>query len=353
MPNSRCPARVRVGKDPGLGGWIFLPLLEILWYSTRMKYRLACFLIALGFTGWFARHAQADTYELNDKTTLSGQPLAPDKRGILIKGDDGQISERVPWTNFTQTALKKISELPAAKALIEPYLEPDDPEPSKRAAAEITIKPVPRLARPDPKAGLGAVFSCSLSVILFLILYAANIYAGYEVSIFRNYPVGLVCGVAAVAPVIGPVLFLSLRTRIPPTGAELAEQQLAQEELVHAAEAAAEAVSAPAHGQGAPAHAATAAPKRPPPTIYQRGQTTFNRRFFETKLSGFLRIVPSEAEKDMVIVIRSARGEHSGPRISKVLPNELCLQIAKGGASADVTIPYTEIQEVQIRHKEA
>ncbi len=335
---------------------IFLPLPEIIWYSSRMKYRLACFLIALGLLGWFSRHAQADTFELNDKSTLTGQPLAPDKRGVLIKGEEGQISERVPWTNFTQTALKKISELPAAKAFVEPYLEPDEPEPSKKAAAEITIKPVPRLARPDPQAGLGAVFSSSVGVLLFLLLYAANIYAGYEVSIFRNYPAGLVCGVAAVAPVIGPIVFLSLRTRIPPTGAEIAEQQLAQEaqeEIAHAAETAGEAVPAPVHERAGLAHAAAAAPKRPPPTVYQRGHTTFNRRFFETKLSGFLRVVPSEAEKDMVVVIRSVRGEHSGPRISKVLPNELCLQIAKGGASADVIIPYAEIQEVQIRHKEA
>jgi hypothetical protein len=70
-------------------------------------------------------------------------------------------------------------------------------------------------------------------------------------------------------------------------------------------------------------------------------------------LSGFLRVVPSEAEKDMVVHIRSTRGEHAGQRISRVMPNELSLQVHKGGASSEVTIPYAEIQEVQIRHKEA
>ena len=78
----------------------------------------------------------------------------------------------------------------------------------------------------------------------------------------------------------------------------------------------------------------------------------FNRRFFETKLAGFLRMVPGEAERDMVIHVKSARGEHVAQRLSKVLPNELCLQVMKAGASSEVAIPYSEIYEIQIRHKD-
>jgi len=325
-----------------------------------MNCRFASFLIVLGWVGCMAALvARADTFELNDKSTVSGQLLAPDGRGILIKGDDGKISERIPWTNFTQTALKKIFELPAAKPFVELYLEPDEPEPSQRAAAAITLKPVPRLPRPDPRARLGAVFSSPLSVTLFLILYLANVYAAYEISVFRNYPIALVCGLAAIAPVLGPIVFLSLPTRPVPTALEVARKQAAHEEaLVEAEEAASEPVApppsvsttAPASAQ---APAATSAPRLPPATIYQRGQTTFNRRFFETKLSGFLRIVPSEAEKDMVVQIRSARGLHAGQRITRVMPNELTLLVHKGPASSEVIIPYAEIQEVQIRHKDA
>src|SRR5260370_35531975 len=54
---------------------------------------------------------------------------------------------------------------------------------------------------------------------MLLILYLANIYAGYEISIFRNQPAALVAGVAAVAPVVGPIVFLCLPQRIP-KGAE-------------------------------------------------------------------------------------------------------------------------------------
>ena len=79
----------------------------------------------------------------------------------------------------------------------------------------------------------------------------------------------------------------------------------------------------------------------------------FNRRFFETKLAGFLRMVPSDAEKDLIVVIKSARGEFIGNRISKLLPNELVLQFLKSNASSDITVPFTEIQEVQVRHKDS
>src|SRR4029450_13135069 len=65
-------------------------------------------------------------------------------------------------------------------------------------------------------------------------------------------------------------------------------------------------------------------------TVFQRGQTTFNRRFFETKFAGFLRMVPGDAEGNKVIYVKSARGEHVGSRISRIQPNEICLQVIKG-----------------------
>jgi hypothetical protein len=275
---------------------------------------------------------------------------------MAVKKPDGSYSEKVGWTNFTQAALKKLAGVAKAQPFIEPFLEPDEPESSKKAAPEITLKPVPRLQRPNPRAGFGAIFSSPLSVILMLILYVANLYAGYEVSLFRNYPPGWVCGLAAIVPLFGPILFLCLPTRLQVHSQVEEPDPGAPEEAAPVWDASADPAHPSAEGaiSAAPAaSAATAAPRLPPPVVFQRGQTTFNRRFFETKLSGFLRIVPSEAEKDMVIRIRSARGEHTGNRISRIMPNELFLQVTKGGASADVVIPFTEIQEVQIRHKDA
>jgi hypothetical protein len=51
--------------------------------------------------------------------------------------------------------------------------------------------------------------------------------------------------------------------------------------------------------------------------------------------------------------IKSARGEHVGNRLTRILPNEVHLQIHKGEATADVIIPFTEIYEIQVRPKDA
>ena len=286
-------------------------------------------------------------------TTLEGDPIAFGGDGLAVKKADGSFSDKVAWTNFPQAALKKLASVPRAKRFVEPLIEPDEPESAKKTAPEITLKPVPRLARPAPHAGFGAIFSSSLTVTLFFFLYLANIYAGYEIALFRNYPPAWVCSLAAGVPVIGPIIFLCLPTRIKAAVEEVDQAALGAEEIAATWQGGAEGAEAAAAEAAAAAPAAGGtAVKHPPPTVYKRGQTTFNRRFFETKLSGFLRVVPGDAEKDMVLCFRSSRGEHVGSRISRLTPNELFLQISKGNASNDVILPFGEIQEVIVRHKD-
>jgi hypothetical protein len=92
------------------------------------------------------------------------------------------------------------------------------------------------------------------------------------------------------------------------------------------------------------------APGAPETHVYNRGEYTFNRRFFETKFPGFFRVVPSEAEKDLVIAIKAIRGEYVGKRISRIASNEMHIQALSG---AEVMVPFAEITQVQIRHKDA
>jgi hypothetical protein len=294
--------------------------------------------------------AAAASFLLNDNTTLSGEPISFNAQGVVVKTADGNFAPRVSWTNFTQEALKELAKDAKAKPFVEPYLDLDESEAEKKPSLVIKPKPHDRLERPDPRAGTGAMFSSGVSIVLFLVLYLANLYAGLEIAIFRNYHPGLVCGVAAAAPILGPVIFLCLPTRLQKSHDELAAESMAQ----HAPEEVQLAYTHPGgHGAEGEAAAAEAAPAQPKVTVYQRGQTTFNRRFFETKFSGFLRVVPGDAEKDKVIYIKSSRGEHVGSRLTRIQPNELFLQVQKGEATADVIIPFNEIFEIQIRPKEA
>ena len=91
----------------------------------------------------------------------------------------------------------------------------------------------------------------------------------------------------------------------------------------------------------------------PETVVYQRGQFTFNRRFFETKFSGFFGVVRRDADRDMVLVIKSSRGEYVGQRISRIAANDLHLQVQRGHASEEVMIPFVEVQEIRLRHKDA
>lgn len=309
---------------------------------------VAVLMLGLGLAGqgWSA------SYPLLNGDKLEGEPIAYTAQGLIVKRPDGTFAPRVGWTNFTQSALITLSTNAKIKPFVADYIEVEEPEdPVKKALSEIRPKIPNRLDRPDPKAGFGALFSSSLTVTLLLLLYAANVYAGFEIAIFRNYPFALVCGVAVIAPVIGPVVFLCLPTRLKKSQDEIAAESMARHAAAAEAAALAHAQANPV-AEAAPVEAAPAAPTGPQVIIYQRGTTTFNRRFFETKFAGFLRMVPGDAEKDMVIHIKSSRGEHSGPRIARIQPSELFLQINKAGATSEVMIPFTEIMEVQVRPKD-
>ena len=97
-------------------------------------------------------------------------------------------------------------------------------------------------------------------------------------------------------------------------------------------------------------HGQSALPK---PTVDQRGQFTFNRRFFETKFPGFFGVVRRDADKDMVLVIKSSRGEYAGQRISRIAAADLHLQVQHGHATEEVLIPFQEIQQITLKHKDA
>ena len=88
----------------------------------------------------------------------------------------------------------------------------------------------------------------------------------------------------------------------------------------------------------------------PETQIFKKPEITFNRRFFETRFTGFFRIVPSEAEKDLVLVFRCGRTEYLARRISRITMNDMHVALASG---SEQPISFNDITEVQIRHKDA
>lgn len=249
--------------------------------------------------------------------------------------------------------MKKLEEkLPKAVPLIEPLIVQTIEEKRAKTAIEVK-KDFPKLERPASGSLIGGLFSSPLGIVIILLIYAANIYAGYEIAIFRAQQPALVCGLSAVLPFVGPIIFLSMPTRVQKAEDEWAGAEHAgvagdkvASEFVVAEEAAAHQTHA-AHTAYPPS-----APELPPTQTFPRGQFTLNRRFFETKFPGFFGIIKRDADKEMILVIKSARGTCVAQRIARIASNDIHVTVQRGHTSEEVIIPFTEIQEVQLKHKD-
>ena len=194
---------------------------------------------------------------------------------------------------------------------------------------------------------------------MMLLLYGANIYAGFEIAIFRAQSPLLVCGLSAV-PLLGfvaPIVFLCLPTNVK-EAAPAVETVPAEPTVVPGARAEGEVNPMLGEGVAHPsglklAHTEEKKSTLPETITYQRGQFTFNRRFFETKFPGFFGVVRREAERDMVLVIKSSRGEYATQRISRIAANDLHVQVQRGAATEEVMVPFQEIKEIRLKHKDA
>ncbi len=301
-----------------------------------MLFRRAVWCLWLAAWPVFAQ-TTPQTLKLVDGSTIVGRPVAFQDQFIKValEGGENPVYTNVFWARLTQETLQQLTANPQAKPFANIFL---DPSVERRAAVDKKIKLVvpPRLDRPQA----GSLFSSPVMLVLLLLIYAANIYAGFEIAIFRQWPPFLVAALSAVLPLVGPVIFLAMPTKRPKTEAAYEAAAPVEEEPVAVEEA-------PVAVEAAPIQ-----PAIPQPVVYPRGQFTFNRRFFETKFAGFLKMVPGENERDKVIQIKSARGEYTGQRLSKIEANELFLQIRKGTATEDVMIPFTEIFEVTVKHKD-
>ncbi len=315
--------------------------------------KLAAILLAAAFFTATALHAAE--FKLADGGTVKGEPVSFNEAGMVLKLDDGTFSPRVAWFKLAPEVLKEFLQNPKAKPFIEPLIEVPVEEKQKAKRAEIVVKPVPRLDRPSG-VSFGTAVATPAGIVIALILFGANIFAGYEVAVFRNRSATLVCGVAAVAPVLGQLVFLVLpsvpREELNPAPVDAVP--IDDNGLPNAP-----TPGIPDPGEHAPSGLSMAPESRNDGgdvshrQEFKRGEFTFNRRFFETKFPGFFRLVPSESEKNLVMAIKAVRGEYVGRRIARITQNEMHLELRAGDASSEVMIPFVEILEIIVRHKDA
>jgi len=291
--------------------------------------------------------ARADSFSLADGTTVTGDILTFDDFGVKFRLADGNYSDRMPWAKFSQEGLKQLAANPKIQPLVEPFIEiPLSERPQK---PEVKLQEVTRLGRPVPQSLFGALLSSSVGLFALALIYAANVYAGFEIAVFRARPKPLVMGVAAVLPFVGPAIFLALPTRMEPVSAEepaqaeadpatfaVPGQPVVETPGLHLAAESADVQMAKASGQ-----------------VFQRGQFTFNRRFFETKFSGFFGVVRHGADKDQTLLVKTGGGQFVVERITRISASDVHLEVVQGGTLQEVMLPFAQIQEIQLKPKTA
>jgi hypothetical protein len=86
------------------------------------------------------------------------------------------------------------------------------------------------------------------------------------------------------------------------------------------------------------------------PKTFRRGESTFNRRFFETQFPSFFKVVASEADKDLVLEITTAAGVTVATRITRISAADLALKASDG---TENTLEFVQVLEITLRDKNA
>ena len=297
--------------------------------------------------------AGADTFQLTDGNSVTGDAISYNDNGIVFRLDVDKYSERIPWTKLSQDALKQLSANPKIKLLAEPFIEAPPTERAKKSAA--TVHEVNHIELPPRESLVHALFSSSVGLIALMLIYAGNIFAAYEIAICRSRPLALVMGSAVVVPIVGPIIFLAMP--VPAAAPEPVAQHAATASQTFAVPGAAQPAAAAgihiveASWQGKSGAAPAADTNQP--QVFQRGQFTFNRRFFETKLSGFFAMVRREADRNLVLTVKTGRANMVVERITRIATNEMHVETIQGGAKHEVMVPFAEVVEVQLKSKGA
>ncbi len=276
-----------------------------------------------------------ETLTLSDGSSVTGDIIKYDDNGMMLR-DASDAYINLPWAKFSQDALKELVKNPKIKPFVEVFIEPDQSQ--RPPKPEIKVNSVTRLERPEHPSILGGLVHSSLGGFILLLIYGANLYAAFEVSVIRARSAVQVMGLAAVLPIVGPIIFLLMPIKIE-----------APPEADVTAEAAAPAIAKLPPGVKAAEEAAVAEERRPQVQVFARGKFTFNKRFVETKFAGYVGEPKGDA-LTFAMELKAAQGHFHVVRIVQVAATDVTLETAERGP---VTVPLADILEIKLNPKAA
>ncbi|MFT4690279.1 MAG: hypothetical protein ACJASX_001124 [Limisphaerales bacterium] len=330
---------------------------------------------------------------------------------IMLRKPSGSLGKRIPLAKLDQKTLKMLEKLPKAKRYVEFLIN----RPKPKGGGPADSLPTPKKGKLDPptftevenkpeipEVGglLGALFGTGPGWFLILVIYGANIFAGYAVGMYRRWNKYMVPGISAAVPIITPIVFMCMKPRkvekketvLGKGGADddgkpakkkgvavAAKPQAKKVVTARPAAAAAKKVAGRQVAPAAPAKLAAppmkggpiavAAPVAPAPAAaapaaaagpatieaasYTRGEVNINKRFIESTFAPFFKLVPDEPFRSAWMCFITTRGEFWAKRIPKISQTDVTIQCPQeGGGSKDHVAQIADIQEIHVRPPE-
>tara|TARA_B110000014_G_scaffold95939_1_gene65929 strand:+ start:700 stop:2499 length:1800 start_codon:yes stop_codon:yes gene_type:complete len=309
-----------------------------------------------------ARQLAQGEISLTNGDIIEGTVADVDQNGIVVRRDIGGFAQRANWMQLTQQSLKKIRRLGqvdpkryrGAAAYAEPFIEPDESE-MERNLLPGPVKGLVPPALPSSMevsskvAAFGSVGGLGLLVAIAL----GSMMAGLGVAAFRESNALLVAGVSLFLPVIGPILFL-----VKPKVEYEDEYDEDEEYEYEEAETPAGATMTDTGG-GAVAGMipeakkmsfAQAGPRKAglKPESWKRGETRFDRSFFQNNFPNYFKTVLGAAERELVLALKTGKREYIGQRIKRISGTDIHMELLNG---KEQKISFSEIGTVDLRPK--
>ena len=297
-----------------------------------------------------------------DGTTLTGDIVSFNDSGIILRTPESKYTDRLPWLKFSQGGLTQLytnTQNTKVRPFVAPFILPPATAAEQPPKPAVKINEVSRLDPPAPAPIFGALVSSPVVLFALLLVYAANLYAGYVVARYRSKSVGVVMGVSAVVPIAGPAIFLSMTPA--PAAAESTESAEAADAAQPApVEQEPHRFTVPGMSPQGDIHIVEASwqpvgSEKPhaESQIFQRGQFMFNRRFFETRFPGFFGSIRGDDDRHKELVVKATQGEFIVERITRIGANDAHFELVKAGVHQEVIVPFADMHEVRVNPKGA
>ncbi len=292
---------------------------------------------------WVAAALRLGAIEVRliDGTSLTGEIITADKDGFVLKMEGGGYSPKTDWGRLADESLLTLSNHAKAGRFVQPYVTMPTPEEVKKERKPFKVAAPQRVTNPQVSKGVLAAILTPGGMFFIGLMYAANIFFGFEVARFRWRSPALVCGLSAVLPIVGPLIYLAMPKWTPPEEVNATAEAMAATTLqvADSGPSLVQQMGLRTGGGGIQGNSDL-------PRTFGKGEFTFNRRFFETQFGMFLPSAQASESEGLVMEVVASSGSFVANKINRMNASEVIVRRVDGD---EAPLDYGAIQSVTLR----